>query len=65
MIDVPPPGWSPVGTLRQLAPYVIAGAAYIAMGVLEPRLLLSWIEGIAFVFAAVWGVPAFFRRLRR
>lgn len=65
MIDLPPRGTSLAGVARGLAPYVVAGAVYIGLGVLEPRLLLSWFEGIAFVFAAVWALPALARRLRR
>jgi hypothetical protein len=65
MIDRPPS----LAYLRQhfptLLPYLIAGAIYIGIGVLEPRFLLSWAEGIIFLFFAVWAVPALFRRLYR
>jgi hypothetical protein len=51
--------------LRALIPYLVAASAYIALGVWEPRFLLSWVEGIVFVFIAVWALPALLRRLRR
>jgi hypothetical protein len=38
---------------------------YIALGVWEPRFLLSWGEGIVFVLIVVWAVPELWRRLRR
>jgi len=50
---------------RTLVPYGIAAVLYIALGAWEPRLLLSWVEGILFVFVIVWAVPALVRRLRR
>ena len=51
--------------LRGAVPYLVAGALYVPLGVWDPRLLLSWTEGIGFVFAVVWVVPAFYRRSRR
>ncbi len=51
-----------VGTL---VPYVVAATLYVAIGVLEPRFLLSWAEGIVFLMLVVSAVPAVFRRLRR
>lgn len=65
MIDLPPRGMSVAGVLRALGPYLLAGAVYITLGALEPRFLLSWTEGIGFVFLAVWVLPALVRRLRR
>lgn len=53
------------GALRALAPYAIAAAIYITVGVWEPRVLLSWAEGILFLLLAVWGIPAMWRRLFR
>lgn len=44
--------------------YVVAGVAYIALGVAVPELLLSWAEGVAFLLLAVWLIPAALRRLR-
>jgi hypothetical protein len=51
--------------VRELALYLAAAAAYIALGVAVPELLFSWVEGAAFLLLAVWVVPAFVRRLLR
>ena len=51
--------------MRELALYVAAGIAYIALGVWEPNLLLSFFEGTAFLLLAVWILPAAVRRLFR
>jgi hypothetical protein len=48
----------------ELALYLAAAAAYIALGIAVPDLLLSWVEGAAFLLLAVWIVPALVRRLR-
>ena len=44
--------------------YLVAAVAYIALGVWIPQLLLSWVEGAAFLLLAVWVLPALVRRLR-
>ena len=41
-----------------LALYVLAGAAYVTLGVFFPRVLLSWVEGAGFLLLAVWLLPA-------
>jgi putative Ca2+/H+ antiporter (TMEM165/GDT1 family) len=41
-----------------LALYVVAGAVYVTLGVFFPRVLLSWVEGAAFLLVAVWALPA-------
>jgi hypothetical protein len=46
-------------------PYLVAGALYVALGVWDTRLLLSWAEGIAFLMVTVWAIPALIRRWRR
>jgi hypothetical protein len=51
--------------VRELALYLAAGAAYVALGVAEPNLLLSFFEGAAFLLVVVWIVPALYRRLLR
>lgn len=51
--------------VRPLLPYLAAAVVYIALGVAEPRVLLSWAEGIAFLVVAVWAIPAAYGRLRR
>ncbi len=43
--------------------YGLAAVAYIALGVLVPEVLLSWIVGVAFLLLAVWIVPALVRRV--
>ena len=53
------------GRLRGLVPYLGAGALYVALGVWDTRLLLSWAEGIAFLMLTVWAIPALVRRWRR
>ena len=58
--------WSPSrARLRGVVPYLVAAALYVPLGVWDPRFLLSWAEGIAFVFAIVWVIPALYRRWRR
>jgi hypothetical protein len=48
-----------------LALYSVAGAAYVFVSVLEPRFILSWVEGAGFLLLAVWLAPALWRRFRR
>jgi hypothetical protein len=50
--------------MKELTLYLAAAVAYIALGLIEPRFLLSWIEGAAFLLLAVWILPAAIRRLR-
>ena len=50
--------------MRELALYLAAAVAYITLGLIEPSLLLSWVEGAAFLLLAVWIIPAAIRRLR-
>ncbi len=50
--------------MRELALYLAAGAAYIAVGVAVPELLFSWVEGAAFLLLAVWVLPALLERFR-
>jgi hypothetical protein len=49
---------------RALAQYLAAALVYVALGVVVPELLLSWIVGVAYVLVAVWVVPALVRRVR-
>ncbi|MGH3117140.1 MAG: hypothetical protein ACRDQ2_08505 [Gaiellales bacterium] len=51
--------------MKELALYLAAAVAYIALGIAFPDLLLSFFEGAAFLLLAVWIVPAFLRRLLR
>jgi hypothetical protein len=50
--------------VRELAVYLAAGAAYVALGVAVPELLFSWVEGAAFLLIAVWLLPALLERFR-
>ena len=48
---------------RTLALYLAAAAVYITLGVFLPEVLLSWVNGGAFLLLAVWVLPALVRRL--
>lgn len=50
--------------MRELALYVAAGVAYVALGVAVPELLFSWVEGAAFLLLAVWVLPGLLERRR-
>jgi hypothetical protein len=50
--------------MKEVGLYLAAAVAYIAVGVAVPELLLSWVEGAAFLLVAVWALPALVRRLR-
>lgn len=50
--------------MRELALYVAAGTAYVALGIAVPELLFSWIEGAAFLLIAVVLLPALLERIR-
>jgi len=50
--------------MKELAAYLLAGAAYVILGVAVPELLFSWVEGAVFLLLAVWVVPAVLERLR-
>lgn len=65
MIDRPPSGEYVRRHWRTLVPYLIAAVLYITLGLLEPKFLLSWSEGILFLLFVVWAVPALWRRIRR
>jgi hypothetical protein len=48
---------------KTLLAYLLAAAVYVALGVIVPELLLSWIVGVAYLLVAVWLVPALARRV--
>ena len=50
--------------MSELRLYLVAAVAYIALGVAFPELLLSWVEGTAFLLLVVWILPSLIRRLR-
>jgi hypothetical protein len=39
---------------RERLLYLAAGAAYIALGVFVPELLMAWPVGVAFLLLVVW-----------
>ncbi len=51
--------------LRGFAPYGLAAAVYIAIGVVYQDFLLSVVVGIGYLVLAAWLLPAAVRRLRR
>jgi len=51
--------------MRELGTYLAAGAVYIAIGLMVPDFLLSWVVAAAYLLVAVWLVPAGLRRLVR
>ena len=66
----PPPGGPPPGeadpwreTFGTFVLYAVAILAYALLGMYF-HFLLSWTRGFLFAFAAVWGIPALYRRWR-
>ena len=55
---------SPVRPPVELRLYLVAGVVYVALGVVVPELLFSWIEGAVFLLLAVWILPTLVERLR-
>ena len=49
---------------RELALYLAAGAAYVALGVAFPELLFAWVVSVGFLLFCVVLLPALVRRLR-
>jgi hypothetical protein len=49
---------------RELALYVAAGVAYVALGVAFPELLFAWVVSVGFLLICVVALPALVRRLR-
>ena len=50
--------------MRELLLYLATAAAYVALGVFVPELLISWVGGAVFLLAGVVALPALLRRLR-
>ena len=49
---------------RELSGYVIAGAAYIALGFVAKQVFAWWSYGAIFAVLTIWGLPALWKRLR-
>jgi hypothetical protein len=47
-----------------LIPYLAAGAVYVAIGVLVPAFLFSWVTGAGFLLIALGLLPWLVRRLK-
>jgi hypothetical protein len=54
-----PAGW------RELALYLAAGVAYVAIGVTAVEFLFSWFVAAGYLVLCVVALPALFSRLRR
>jgi hypothetical protein len=50
--------------MKEVALYLAAGVAYVALGLAVPELLFSWVEGAVFLLLAVWVLPALLERRR-
>ncbi len=48
---------------RELAAYLVAGVVYVAIGVLVPEFLFSWVVAAAYLMLCVVVIPALVRRL--
>jgi hypothetical protein len=48
-----------------LAAYVIVGVAYIAVSVMYPEAILSWVQGAGVLVVAFGILPFIYRQLRR
>jgi hypothetical protein len=50
---------------RELALYLAAGAAYVAIGVTAVEFLFSWFVAVGYLLLTVVALPALVRRLLR
>jgi hypothetical protein len=50
---------------RETGLYLAAAATFVALGVVDPRFVISWPEGASFLLLVAWGLPSAWRRLRR
>lgn len=55
-----PAEWS---AKQQLVAYLLAATGYILLGFLAKGVFAWWPFGAAFLVAAIWGIPALWRRL--
>ena len=51
--------------VRTTGLYLAAGAVYVAIGLVEPRFLLSWVTAAVYLVLVVCGLPAAVRCLMR
>lgn len=49
----------------ELALYLAAGVAYVAIGVAFPEFLFAWVVAVAFLLVSVVVLPALVTRLRQ
>jgi hypothetical protein len=42
----------------------LAFVSYVALGLVAEEVFSSWMIGVLFLVASVWGIPALWRRLR-
>ena len=50
---------------RELALYLAAGVAYVAIGVAFPEFLFSWFVAAGYLLVCIVALPALVRRVRR
>lgn len=53
-------GWS---VKQEVAAYLATAIVYVTLGFVAKGVFAWWLFGAAFLIAAVWGVPAIWRRL--
>lgn len=51
--------------MRELGAYLAAGVVYVAIGIMVPAFLFSWVVAAAYLLVVFWLMPAGLRRLRR
>ena len=51
--------------MKELGVYLVAGAVYVAVGLVVPAFLFSWVVAAAYLLVAVWLAPELVRRVRR
>jgi hypothetical protein len=54
-----------LAAVRDLALYIAAGVAYVAIGVAFPEFLFAWVVAVGFLLVSVVLVPAVVGRLLR
>ena len=49
----------------ELVRYLVAGVVYVAIGVVFPDFLFSWVVAAAYLLLVMWLLPALVRRALR